>query len=155
MKKLTWRLSKLPTPEEIQVLVNDKIITKEEAREILFREEEVEKDRDLDSYKQEIKFLRELVEKLSSSNRTVVYEYIQAKPLNYSWYQPYVIWCSSSSLPNAYSLTSTGYNYSSGTATTGSTLASYNYSSGTASSTDQFSGISAQGSTDFTNIATF
>ena len=38
-KKLNWRLSKLPTPDEVRELVKDKIITQEEAREILFKED--------------------------------------------------------------------------------------------------------------------
>ena len=101
MKKLTWRLSKLPTPDEVRELVKDKILTQEEAREILFKEEEKDKDRDIDSYKDEIKFLREMIDKLSASNRQSIIEYIYLKPYSYPWYQPYVTWCSSGAVNTA------------------------------------------------------
>jgi hypothetical protein len=39
--KLVWRLSKLPTPSELTELVKEKIITQEEAKEILFSENDV------------------------------------------------------------------------------------------------------------------
>ena len=54
--KLIWRLNKLPTTEELRELVKDKIITNEEARDILFNFES-EEDRDSESLKSEIKFL--------------------------------------------------------------------------------------------------
>lgn len=95
-KKLVWRLGKLPTPEEVQNLVKDKIITNEEARDILFKTEE-ETERDIDSFKAEIKFLRELVEKLSDNKveitKIVEREYPVYK--DWSWYGPYKTWCSS------------------------------------------------------------
>jgi hypothetical protein len=43
--KLVWRLGKLPSPDEVRELVKDKIITQEEAREILFsQEDEIARD---------------------------------------------------------------------------------------------------------------
>ncbi len=94
-KKITWRLSKLPAPDELRELVKDKIITQEEARGVLFKEvEEIEGDRDVKSFESEIKFLRELVEKLSKGNtqiietiRTIEVPYIRDR-----WYQPYCHW---------------------------------------------------------------
>jgi hypothetical protein len=62
--KLVWRLGKLPTVDEIKILIDNKIITQEEAREILFNQETVE-DRDKESLKEEVKFLREMVDKLA------------------------------------------------------------------------------------------
>ena len=41
-KELKWRLGKLPTPDEVLKLVNDKVITKDEARDILFKSEDIE-----------------------------------------------------------------------------------------------------------------
>lgn len=96
--KLVWRLGKLPSVAELQELVKDKIITNEEAREILFNEQ-TEEDVDKDSLKSEIKFLRELVEKLSNGNTTKLVEYIYSKPYDYDWYKPYVSWCTTST-PN-------------------------------------------------------
>ena len=65
--KLNWRLSKLPTPDEVRELVKDKVITQDEAREILFSQE-TEEERDKNSLESEIKFLRELVDKLAKGN---------------------------------------------------------------------------------------
>ena len=50
--QLKWRLSKLPTVDELLKLVSDKIITQDEAKEILFNKE-TETERDIESYKQE------------------------------------------------------------------------------------------------------
>lgn len=98
-KRLKWRLSKLPTVEELQSLVKDKIITQDEAREILFTNEEVEVMDD-ESLKAEIKFLRELVGKLSNNSQTAIIEKIEVirNPyIQYPWYNPYLIWCSNMS----------------------------------------------------------
>lgn len=89
--KLKWRLSKLPTSEEVLTLVNGKIITTEEAKEILFTNES-EQERSEKDLKEEIKFLRELVEKLSSNNQTRIIETIRQieKPYyTWEWYKPY------------------------------------------------------------------
>ena len=94
MTKLVWRLGKLPSPDEVRELVKDKIITQEEAREILFKQEN-EEDRDKKSLEEEIKFLRTLVEKLSSGGNIRIIETIRMveKPwINYPWYQPYYYW---------------------------------------------------------------
>lgn len=103
--KLKWRLSKLPTSEEVSKLVNDKIITKEEAREILFTEETQEKIEE-DNLKSEIKFLREIIEKLS--NRSQIIETIKTIQIPYiqtPWYGNYQVWCTSNGVQN-YSNTS-------------------------------------------------
>lgn len=98
-KQLKWRLGKLPTPDEVLKLVNDKLITKEEARDILFNEENTDQ-RDENSLKEEIKFLREIVDKLSKNrDRTVeIIRQVQVPYYNYGWIQPYVGWCSSDTL---------------------------------------------------------
>jgi len=67
--KLVWRLGERPTSEELRNLISDEIISKEEARKILFNEE-TQEDRDKKSLEEEIKFLRKLVEKLSNSRQT-------------------------------------------------------------------------------------
>lgn len=98
--KLIWRLSKLPTAEELRELVKDKIITQEEAREILFSEQE-EKDRDAESLKSEIKFLRELVAKLSENRSQIITTIKEIEvPVyrRYPWYQSYTTWCGISPL---------------------------------------------------------
>ena len=94
-KQLKWRLGKLPTSDEVLKLVNDKIITKEEAREILFNEEE-QMEVSEESLKSEIKFLRELVDKLSDKSQIIeTIKYIEKPYYNNNWYQPYQVWCGS------------------------------------------------------------
>lgn len=95
-KQLIWRLGKLPTPDEVLKLVNDKLITKEEAREILFNEETTEQ-RSVKDLETEIKFLKELVEKLSD-RKTIVEVTKQVLPIyiNQPWYPPYYYWSSGS-----------------------------------------------------------
>lgn len=96
-KNLKWRLGKLPTPDEVLKLVNDKLITKEEARDILFNEETVE-EKSIDDLKMEIKFLKELVEKLGNRSQIIeTIRYIEKPYYNYNWIQPYSSWCSSGS----------------------------------------------------------
>lgn len=92
--KLKWRLSKLPTVDELLKLVNDKVITQEEAREILFNKE-TENERDNESLKSEIKFLREIIDNLSKNNTTKVVEVVKEyKSIwsNNTWYKPYMTW---------------------------------------------------------------
>lgn len=94
-KKIQWRLKSLPTTGELRELVKDKIITNEEAREILFNQED-EEERDKKGLESEIKFLRELVEKLSRSRSEIVttIREIQVPYYKQPWYAPYTVWCS-------------------------------------------------------------
>lgn len=119
MTKLVWRLSKLPTPDELVLLINNKLITQEEAKEILFKSETPE-DRDTESLKSEIKFLRDLVEKLSKSPVTIIetIKVVEKPYIGKPWYEPYRFYCGSSgsvsyttSNPSSYNLT-TGSNTS-------------------------------------------
>ena len=89
MENLKWRLSKLPTVEELTSLEEKKILTKEEVKKILFNNETVE-ERDVESYKSEIKLLREVIDKLSDrqSVANVLIEYIP-KYVTQPFYQPY------------------------------------------------------------------
>jgi hypothetical protein len=90
MTKLNWRLQELPTGGEIADLVEQKIITQKEAREILFSTPKDDQD-DVKSLKSEINFLRELVEKLSGRvNYYPVWQTINTKPYSgYGWMQIY------------------------------------------------------------------
>lgn len=92
--KIVWRLKEQPSSESLRELVKDGILTKEEAREILFSSE-TEENRDKKSLESEIKFLRELVDKLSSG-RTQILETIrevESPWRKYPWYNPYITWC--------------------------------------------------------------
>jgi hypothetical protein len=104
-KKLVWRLGKLPSVDELRELVKDKIITNDEAREILFSNDEVE-ERDKKSFEGEIKFLRDLVEQLSKKNNSTIIETIKIIEQPYyhqKWYNPYKVWCTSGN--TSYSVT--------------------------------------------------
>ena len=95
-KKLVWRLKEQPTSEMLRELVKDKILTKDEAREILFNLQE-ESGRDNESLKSEIKFLRELVEKLANSQKVVkIIREIESPYYSYRWWRPYDAWCTNS-----------------------------------------------------------
>jgi len=79
----------------LQELVSSGILTKDEAREILFNETE-ESERSVESLKQEIKFLRELVEKLANSQKVITTIREIEVPIyrQYPWWRPYEVWCS-------------------------------------------------------------
>ena len=95
-KKLVWRLGKLPSVEELRQLVTDKIVTQDEAREILFNQED-DVDRDKKSLESEIKFLRKLVEELAQNKNNLVttIREIQKPYYDLTWYKPYDTWCGS------------------------------------------------------------
>ena len=91
---LKWRLGKLPTVEELLSLINNKLITQEEAKAMLFSSE---KEVDVKSLEEEIKFLRGLVEQLSKNNSSRIVEVIrevESPWRKYPWYNPYIVWCS-------------------------------------------------------------
>lgn len=98
--KTKWRLFELPTPAEVGQLVRDEILTKEEAREILISKENDE-ERDKKSLQGEIKFLRELVEKLSSNRKSDIIREITVieKPYRQQpWFQPYYTFAGANTL---------------------------------------------------------
>ena len=91
-KKRVWRLKEQPTSEMLRELVKDNILTHDEAREILFNLEE-QTDRDIESLRSEIKFLRELVEKLANSQKVVeIIREIESPYRSCPWWQPYWEW---------------------------------------------------------------
>ena len=96
-KKIKWRLAERPTSSEISLLVEKEILTKDEAREILFTKED-EKERDEKSLKDEIRFLRDLVEKLSEHNRSTIIQTIREVQtpvyIQRPWFQQYEVFCS-------------------------------------------------------------
>lgn len=125
---LKWRLGKLPTPDEVLKLLNEKLITKEEARDILFNQE-TEEDLKTEDLKQEIKFLRELVEKLSTKTETVkIIREIQQPYYHWGWYQPYTVYCGTATVDTSGGLLTTASSgdgsayYVSGSATGGNAV---------------------------------
>lgn len=148
--KLKWRLAERPTPEEVRGLLKDEVITKEEAREILFSLE-TEEDRSKKSLQDEIKFLRELVAKLST-NRSVIIETIREveKPWKrYDWYQPYYMYATNAGTTQA----NTVYAMN---ATAGSlTSTASNLSQLSTGSNQLQASLQAAGPSEFTDIKTF
>jgi hypothetical protein len=113
--KLVWRLRESPTADKISLLVNTGILTKEEAREILLNQETKE-SRDMESLKFEIKFLRELVEKLSDRSQIVeIIKEIKVPYYRQDWWRPYEIWYQTTGNIGTvdWSLQGTGTNYTS------------------------------------------
>lgn len=87
--KIKWRLQHLPDPEEVKDLFTTGLLTKEEAREILFSLE-TEEERTKKSLQDEIKFLRSVIQKLSTPS--VIIQTIREVQKPYSglpWYAPY------------------------------------------------------------------
>jgi hypothetical protein len=124
--KNVWRLKESPTTTDVLELVNAGLITKEEAKDILFTQQ-TEEDRDKKSLQSEIKFLRELVERLSNQTKTVeIIREIQKPYQQWGWYRPYEIWCgttyvgtASTTTNGTNTLTALSYNGINGTATNG------------------------------------
>lgn len=100
-KKLVWRLSKAPTVEELKTAVEAGIISKEEAKEMLVRNEEEIPTDQLKEVKDEMKLLRDLVLALSSKQSNFYpivvkeVEIIKQRPYVNTWIDPYITWCSS------------------------------------------------------------
>jgi len=102
--KIIWRLKEQPTSEQLRELVKDGILTKDEARQVLFNSVEENSEghtsgRTKESLEEEIKFLRQLVEKLSNNNTYEIVKYVQQiEPVwrTRPWYASYGTWCDTS-----------------------------------------------------------
>lgn len=154
-KKIVWRLGKLPTPSELAELVRDKIITQEEAKEILLTEEEVD-DRTTKSLEDEIKFLRELVNKLSEKS-TIVHtiKEIETRYKTYPWYGPYYTYCNAVNGGGGGGITG-GNKLLAGSGAGAITNADFSVvSDATPGSGSVVAAFNLNESTDFTNIKTF
>lgn len=157
MTKLNWRLAKLPTPDEVRELVKDKIISQEEARDILFKDTDEPK---IDELKDEIKFLRKTVEELSKGRTVslVTWIYGYNYPSIGGWYQPYYTWCANACNTGATGGTLNGQYAAANTVNAVNTLAASTTGSGTtmyyASGGDLAAGYADQ-ATGFSEIKTF
>lgn len=112
--KLNWRLQDLPTAGEVAELVNSEVITKDEAREILFSEKDKTQidNEQIKAYKEQIEFLQGLVLKLTNKSNnwtTLGYNYTFTTPKKYwndTWMNTVTL-CNSSSSSNIMSCTGT------------------------------------------------
>ncbi len=151
--KTKWRLSRLPEPSEILDLVKGGLLTKEEGREIIVSLE-TEEDRSKKSLQDEIKFLRELVAKMST-NRSVIIETIREvqKPYKqYDWYQPYMYYASAGGAGPTYATNGTSLV---GTLTGGNAVNTLSLGSTGAQSALQQSNTASAQEQNFTDIKTF
>ena len=91
-KNLVWRLSQKPTVEDLKNAVEAQIISKEEAKQMLVREEDEKKiDQDeLKDLKDEIKLLRELVLANLGTSQVKIIE----KHYHDDWYPRWSSWTS-------------------------------------------------------------
>jgi hypothetical protein len=100
--KNVWRLKDQPKTSDVLELLHAGLVTKEEAKDIIFTQQ-TEEDRDKKSLQSEIKFLRELVEKLSDRSKTVeIVREIQKPYYQWAWYKPYEVWCGTNTLTAGY-----------------------------------------------------
>lgn len=84
-KKLNWRLSELPNASEVADLVEQEVITKEEARDILFKtDEQHNKDEEVKSLKEQVKFMEKVVDALTRNKHTTI-TYTPSYPKYWSW----------------------------------------------------------------------
>ena len=88
--KLNWRLTDLPTAGEVAELVDSEVITKEEARDILFNEKEATSTKEVEALKEQIKFMDNLLTGLiQGMNRGKTYNlnqtFVPVNPVRY-WF---------------------------------------------------------------------
>lgn len=82
-KKMVWRLKDLPTGDEVAALVEQGVLSKDEAREILLRDEEEEnKDEKVKALKEQIEFLQKVVDALTRRQYTTI-TYTPTYPVTY------------------------------------------------------------------------
>lgn len=82
-KNLTWQLAELPTGGELADLVSEGVISKEEAREIMFGSADNDKET-IKALEEQVDFLRELVTELSKNrSQTVIHDWTYPRTLRY------------------------------------------------------------------------
>lgn len=82
-RNLTWKLGELPTAGELAELVEADVISKEEAREIMFGAVDNDKEK-IQALEEQVDFLRSLVTDLSKRSTTVIRDWTYDRPVR--WY---------------------------------------------------------------------
>lgn len=108
-KNLSWNLPELPTGGELAELVDTGVISKEEAREIMFGAAESDKEV-IKTLQEQIEFLQDLVKELSKNRPTYIPTITREIHTTRPYYEKY--WGNTHKL-----LGSTGYTVSTGTTT--------------------------------------
>lgn len=84
-KKLNWRLSELPNASEVADLVEQEVITKDEARDVLFKtEDERNKDEEVKALREQVKFMEKVVDALTRNKHTTI-TYTPSYPSYWRW----------------------------------------------------------------------
>lgn len=81
-RNLTWKLSELPTAGELAELVDAEVMTKEEARDMMFGSPESDKDK-IKALEDQVALLLELVKSLSNKSPQIInvpYTYARTGP---------------------------------------------------------------------------
>lgn len=96
-KTLKWRLKELPDASSVAELVEQGVVTKEEARNILFDEfEELKASEREKELQRQVEFLEDLVKELSKNRTTVTSWPVYIEKYVKTWPNPYpAIWYSS------------------------------------------------------------
>lgn len=97
-KNLTWKLTELPTAGHLADLVKSEVISKEEAREIMFGSAENDKEK-VKALEELVKFLEDLVKDLSKNRTTYTpfhhtFYYNQTPYWDKYWDRTYEVLCS-------------------------------------------------------------
>lgn len=90
--KLKWRLKEPFSPADVVHLVEKDLITKEEAKQLLFNETDEAPPTDFENLAAEVKLLREMVLSLASAKSPVM---VVDKYKQYPFYSPYQVWYNS------------------------------------------------------------
>lgn len=99
MKKKIWNLRTEPSPDDIIHLLNNEVIDIDEARQMLFRDEEVPEEtsgRSKESLKNEIKYLRHVISNLGGKrlirNAMLETNKEMGKKEYGNWTRKYMMW---------------------------------------------------------------
>lgn len=82
-KSLVWRLQNKLTLEDIEKMLSLKIIDEKEAKELTFNT--ADDNEKVKSLEEQVKFLKELVEKLSNNNYPQLWTYYSSYTPRYNW----------------------------------------------------------------------
>jgi hypothetical protein len=96
-EQLRWRLQSKPTLDDVTTMLDKEIITKDEAREILFQQ--VNTDDENKALKEQVEFLKDIIDRLSRQPANNVWHYVQGytprNPWNTITYGTPAVLCSS------------------------------------------------------------
>lgn len=81
--KLTWRLASKPSLDDVTTLLEKEVITKDEARQMLFSE--VDRNGQIKALEEQVEFLKDIIDRLSKQPAQTVWHYVQAYAPQRQW----------------------------------------------------------------------